>query len=108
MRKTLIVDDFDGETTDNVQPVTLILDNERWQLDLGPDSLKKLRVALKPFTSRVDPVKLETRKRRSSAGSRRPGITEWLRTNGYPDAKGRPNAEQTAAYDAAHAFGGRQ
>jgi len=103
MRKTLIVDDYDGETTDNVKPVTLILDGERWNLDLSPDSLKALRAALKPFTSKVDAVRIEPSRRRGGGGrSNRPGITQWLRENGWPDAKGRPTAEQTAAYDAAH------
>jgi hypothetical protein len=102
MRKTLIIDDYDGETTENVRPVTLILDTERWNLDLSPASLKALKDALKPFTTKTESVRLDTPRRRTITGTRRPGITQWLRDNGYPEAKGRPTAEQTAAYDAAH------
>lgn len=97
--KTIRIDDFDGTTTEGVKVVNFALDADRYTIDLGPESQKALRDALKPFIAKAQKAGSSGS---SSSSVSRPGIIGWLQANGYPNAKGRPSAEQIAAYDAAH------
>lgn len=48
-KRTVLVDDIDGEDFQGVSTHTFSLDADRYQIDLSPKNLMMLRTALEPF-----------------------------------------------------------
>ena len=99
-RRVLLIDDFDGITSEGVKTVTFSVDGERWTIDLGKESLDALKDAVKPFVKKATKVPTTGNYKKGT----RPGVRQWAEAQGLiePGGKGRLSREVNEAYDAAH------
>ena len=109
-KKTVLVEDLTGAEVDeaDVVKVPLSFDGFRYELDLLPASLEKLREVLGEFLQRAKPLPEptpESRKRKSPGPSGLNGDTvrAWARSQGIEVSDlGRLSGAVIAQYKAAH------
>lgn len=106
--KSVQVDDLTGkELEGEVEQTYLTFEGKTYKLDLAPESVDKLRKALEPFISNVDPVPTGAKpsKARSSSTGGLPAdlVRAWAKENNVEvNERGRLSKEVVAAYKAAH------
>lgn len=107
---TTVIDDLTGETLDSsVRSTEFTYRGKTYSLDLGPDSVKKLDAALKPFMDAAHTVSASSRRgsgrgRSGGSSSEAAKIRAWGIEKGLvaPGSRGRLAREVIDAYNAEH------
>lgn len=110
-RRTVLVDDFDGnELPSDTAPLRLSLGRKVYRLYLGDKSLEALYAALEPFTKDAEvetgPVPVASQK---SDKDRVKAVRAWAQAEGIKQPNGKPLGDRGRipeeiykAYDEAH------
>lgn len=110
-QKITLVDDIDGTPIDSGEggTVRFSVEGANYEIDLGPDNIAGLHLALEKFVSgarRVGSRPTSSTSASSASKSdpkRLKAVREWANANGYQVSdRGRIPAEVQTAYQAAH------
>jgi len=97
---TTVTDDLTGEVLDErVKPTEFTYQGRTYRLDLGPESVRRLEEALKPFMDAAPSVAGRTRGPSDASAVRAWAIEQGLVE---PGSRGRLSREVLAAYNEAH------